>query len=217
MWKTFRESPVALSPEFIILAKTFYMFEFIEGRIIEKTPAYLVIQDGGTGFYVNISLFTYSGITDEGITRIYIHQVIREDANILYGFHSKQEREIFRHLISVSGIGANTARVILSSMNPDEVTQAIMEGNVSALQGIKGIGAKTAQRIIVDLKDKIAKGVDIDELFISERNTIREEALSALTALGFGKKQAEKVVGKLLTQEPGLTVEEVVKQALKLL
>lgn len=193
------------------------MFEFIEGRIIEKTPAYLVLQDGGTGYYINISLFTYSGIPIEGESRVYIHQVIREDANILYGFHTREEREIFRLLISVSGIGANTARMILSSLNPDEVTQAIMEGNVSALQGIKGIGAKTAQRIIVDLKDKIAKGVNIDELFISERNTIREEALSALTALGFGKKQAEKVVHKLLSKEPDLSVEEVVKQALKLL
>lgn len=193
------------------------MFEFIEGRIIEKTPAYLVLQDGGTGYYINISLFTYSGIPAEGESRVYIHQVIREDANILYGFHTREEREIFRLLISVSGIGANTARMILSSLNPDEVTQSIMEGNVSALQGIKGIGAKTAQRIIVDLKDKIAKGVNIDELFISERNTIREEALSALTALGFGKKQAEKVVNKLLGKEPDLSVEEVVKQALKLL
>jgi Holliday junction DNA helicase RuvA len=193
------------------------MFEFIEGRIVEKTPAFLILQDGGTGYYINISLFTYSGIAAEGVSRVYIHQVIREDANILYGFHTKQEREIFRFLISVSGIGANTARMILSSLSPDEVTQAIMEGNVSVLQGIKGIGGKTAQRIIVDLKDKIAKGVNIDELFLTERNTIREEALSALVALGFGKKQAEKVVGKLLSKEPGLTVEEVVKQALKLL
>ncbi len=193
------------------------MFEFIEGRIIEKTPAYLVLQEGGTGYYINISLFTYSGLAAEGVSRVYIHQVIREDANILYGFHTKQEREIFRLLISVSGIGANTARMILSSLNPEEVTQAIMQGNVSILQGIKGIGGKTAQRIIVDLKDKIAKGVNIDELFLTERNTIREEALSALIALGFGKKQAEKVVSNLLAKEPGLTVEYVVKQALKLL
>lgn len=193
------------------------MYEFIEGRVIEKTPAYLVLQEGGTGFYINISLFTYSSLPDEGNIRIYIHQVIREDANILFGFRSKEEREVFRQLISVSGIGANTARVILSSMTPDEVAQSIMEGNVAALQSIKGIGGKTAQRIIVDLKDKIAKGVNIDDLFLSERNTIQDEALSALVALGFAKKQAEKVVGKLLSQKSDLNVEDVVKQALKLL
>lgn len=193
------------------------MFEFIEGRIVEKTPAFLVLQEGGIGYFINISLFTFSGLPDEGTIRIYIHQVIREDAHILFGFRSKEEREIFRQLISVSGIGANTARVILSSMTPDEVAQSIMEGNVSALQSVKGIGGKTAQRIIVDLKDKIAKGVNIDDLFLTERNTIRDEALSALVALGFIKKQAEKVVGKLLSQQPEMGVEEVVKQALKLL
>jgi len=193
------------------------MFEFIEGRVIEKTPAFLVLQEGGIGYYVNISLFTFSGLPNEGNTKIYIHQVIREDAHILFGFHTKEEREIFRQLISVSGIGANTARVILSSMTPDEVAQSIMEGNVSALQAIKGIGGKTAQRIIVDLKDKIAKGVNIDDLFLSERNTIRDEALSALVALGFVKRQAEKVVVKLLSQQPEMEVEDVVKQALKLL
>ncbi len=193
------------------------MFEFIEGRIVEKTPANLVLQDGGVGYLINISLFTYSSLPDSGKVKIFIHQVIREDANILFGFGKREEREIFRQLISVSGIGANTARVILSSMTPDEVASSIMEGNVSALQAIKGIGGKTAQRIIVDLKDKIGKGADIDELFISERNTIRDEALSALVALGFAKKQVEKVTGKLLTQQPDLSVEEVVKQALKLL
>lgn len=193
------------------------MFEFIEGKIVEKTPAHLVLQEGGVGYYINISLFTFTGLPNEGIIRIFIHQVIREDANILFGFRTKEEREIFRQLISVSGIGANTARVILSSMTPDEVARSIMEGNVSALQAIKGIGGKTAQRIIVDLKDKIAKGVNIDDLFLSERNTIRDEALSALVALGFVKKQAEKVVGKLLSQQPKMEVEDVVKQALKLL
>jgi len=193
------------------------MYEFIEGVIVEKTPAHLVLQDGGAGYFINISLYTYSGLPESGVVRVYIHQVIREDANILFGFLGRNERETFRHLISVSGIGANTARVILSSMTPDEVSQAITEGNVSALQSIKGIGGKTAQRIIVDLKDKIHKGGKIDDLFISERNTIREQSLSALVALGFAKKQVEKVIGKLLTEKPDLTVEDVVKQALKLL
>ncbi len=193
------------------------MYEFIEGVIVEKSPAHVVIQDGGIGYYINISLFTFPKLPASGITRIYIHQVVREDAQILFGFLTRDEREIFRHLISVSGIGANTARVILSSLSPGEVSQAILEGNVPLLQSIKGIGGKTAQRIIVDLKDKIHKGAKVDELFLSERNTIRDEALSALVALGFAKKQVEKVTGKLLSEQPDLTVEEVVKQALKLL
>ena len=194
-----------------------FMFEFIEGRIVEKTPAHIVLQDGGIGYFIQISLFTYSGLPESGNSRIYIHQVIREDAHILFGFFTREEREIFRQLISVSGIGSNTARVILSSMTPDDVIQSIMAGNVAALQSIKGIGGKTAQRIIVDLKDKVAKGAHIDELFLTERNTIRDEALSALVALGFVKKQAEKVVGNLLAKNQGMAVEEVVKQALKLL
>ena len=193
------------------------MFEFIEGTIAEKNPANLVLQDGGIGYLINISLYTYSSLPESGNVKIFIHQVIREDANILFGFGTRDEREIFRQLISVSGIGANTARLILSSLTPGEITHSILEGNVSALQAIKGIGGKTAQRIIVDLKDKVGKGANINELFISERNTIREEALSALVALGFVKKQAEKVVGRILTQQPDVSVEEVIKQALKLL
>ncbi len=193
------------------------MYEFIEGQIIEKTPANIILQDGGIAFYINISLHSYTSLPETGTCKIYIHQVIREDAHILFGFISKAERETFRHLISVSGIGANTARIILSSLSPNEVSHAILEGNVGLLQGIKGIGAKTAQRLIIDLKDKVAKGAKGDELFIPQRNTIREESLSALVALGFIKKHAEKTVGSLLSENPELTVEEVVKQALKLL
>lgn len=191
------------------------MFEFIEGCIIEKTPAYIILQAGNIGYYINISLNTYSGLPKEENVRIYIHQQIREDAHLLFGFINREEREIFRQLISVNGIGTNTARMMLSSLTPDEIAQAIQEANVSVLQGIKGIGGKTAQRVIVDLKDKIIKAGNIDELFVSERNTIREESLSALVALGFSKKQVEKVVGNLLVKEPGFNVEEVVKQALK--
>jgi len=193
------------------------MYEFIEGEIVEKTPAHLILLNNGIAYHINISLFTYSGLPEAGLVRIYIHQTIREDAHTLYGFITRDEREIFRQLISVSGIGANTARVILSSLSPDEISNAILEANVSILQGIKGIGGKTAQRIIVDLKDKIAKGSKIDEFMFSERNTIHEESLSALVALGFSKKQVEKVLGKMLSNEPNLTVEEVVKRALKLL
>lgn len=193
------------------------MFEFIEGNVVERTPAHVIVENNGLGYFINISLFSYSSLPAEGKVRVYIHQVIREDANILFGFVKQEEREVFRQLISVSGIGANTARVILSSLSPEEVIQSIQEGNVPVLQSIKGIGGKTAQRIIVDLKDKITKAGGIDDLFLSERNTIRDESLSALVALGFAKKQVEKVVGNLIRQQPELEVEEIVKQALKLL
>jgi Holliday junction DNA helicase RuvA len=141
--------------------------------------------------------------------------VVREDAQILYGFGGREEREIFRMLISVSGVGTNTARLILSSLSPQEISQAILAGNVSLLQGIKGIGAKSAQRIIIDLKDKLGKGAGIDELFFSQDNTSREEALSALVALGFQKKTIDKTVTRILSEQPELSVEEVVKAALK--
>ena len=193
------------------------MYEFIEGTIVEKTPAHLVIQAGGVGYFVNISVFTYSALQNLSEARIYLHQVVREDAHLLFGFMDREERNMFRLLISVSGIGPNTARIILSSVSSREVELFILEGNVKAFQDVKGIGLKTAQRIIVDLKDKVGKGVKPSDLFISERNTIQEESLSALVALGFAKKQAEKVLGTLLVKNPNCTVEEAVKQALKML
>jgi holliday junction DNA helicase RuvA len=193
------------------------MYDFIEGQLVEKSPTSIVIQEGGIGYFIHISLFTYSSLPEAGICRIYIHQVVREDALLLFGFSGREERETFRHLISVSGIGANTARMILSSLAADDLVKAIMEEDVHTLQGIKGIGTKTAQRIIIDLKDKLGKGAKTDGLFLAERNTIREEALSALVALGFVRKQAEKAVGTLLARNPQLSLEEVVKQALKLL
>ena len=193
------------------------MYDFIEGILVEKTPAFVVLNNNGIGYHIHISLFTFSSLPENGTIKLFIHNVVREDANILFGYATKREREIFRHLISVSGIGANTARIILSSLNPDEVVHAILQAEVSVLQSIKGIGGKTAQRIIVDLKDKIGKGVDAGELFSEERNTIRDESLSALVALGFPKKQVEKVIKNILSQNSELSVEEVVKQALKLL
>jgi len=193
------------------------MYEFIEGKIIEKTPAHLVLQAGGVGYFINISLFTYSSLQNLAEARIYLHQVVREDAHILFGFLDRDERSMFRLLISVTGIGPNTARIILSSVSSREVELLILEGNVKAFQDVKGIGLKTAQRIIVDLKDKVGKGGKPTDLFISERNTILEESLSALVALGFVKKQAEKVLGNLLVKNPNCTVEEAVKQALKML
>jgi Holliday junction DNA helicase RuvA len=191
------------------------MYEFIEGEYVEKSPAHLIIRSDHLGYYINISVFTYSQISNQTSGRIYLHYVVREDAQLFYGFSSREEREIFRSLISVSGVGANTARLILSSLTPEEVTQAILAGNVAVLQGIKGIGAKSAQRIIVDLKDRVGKGAGIDELFFAEGNTTREEALSALVALGFPKKTVDKILTRILSEQPELSVEEIVKAALK--
>ncbi len=191
------------------------MYEFIEGEFVEKSPAHLIIRTAHLAYFIHISVYTYSQLSQQPSGRVYLHFVVREDAQLLYGFSSREERELFRSLISVSGVGANTARLILSSLTPGEVSQAILTGNVSVLQGIKGIGAKSAQRIIVDLKDKIGKGAGIDDLIISQDNTTREEALSALVALGFQKKTVEKVLTRILSEQPELSVEEVVKAALK--
>jgi Holliday junction DNA helicase RuvA len=191
------------------------MYEFIEGEFVEKSPAHLIVRTPHLAYYIHISVFTYSQISDKPGGRIYLHFVVREDVQMFYGFSSREEREIFRSLISVSGVGTNTARLILSSLTPDEVAQAILAGNVTLLQGIKGIGTKSAQRIIVDLKDKIGKAAGIDELFISKDNTTRDESLSALVALGFPRKTVEKILTRILSEQPELSVEEVVKAALK--
>ena len=191
------------------------MYEFIEGEFVEKSPAHVVVSTGHLAFYIHISVSTFSTISNQQGGRIYLHFVVREDAQLLYGFSSRSEREMFRLLISVSGVGANTARLILSSLSSDEITHAILAGNVAVLQGIKGIGAKSAQRIIIDLKDKVGKGAGIDELFFSQDNTSRQEALSALVALGFPKKTVEKILTRILSEQPELSVEEVVKAALK--
>jgi Holliday junction DNA helicase RuvA len=193
------------------------MYEFIEGEIIEKSPAHLIIRANSVAYYIHISVYTYTRVNEDKTTRIFLHQVVREDAHLLYGFGSREERELFRALISVSGIGANTARLILSSLTPEEVTQSILAGNVASLQSIKGIGAKSAQRIIVDLKDKVGKGAEIDQLFSQSDNTGRDEALSALVALGFPKKVVEKSLNKILSDQEDLSVEEIVKAALKMM
>jgi Holliday junction DNA helicase RuvA len=192
------------------------MYEFIEGEIVEKSPAYIVIKAGAIAYILHISVNTYSAIGEANTMRFYLHHVQREDAQLLFGFAGKKEREIFRLLISVSGVGANTARLIVSSMSPAEIISAILSGNVVALQNVKGIGAKSAQRIIIDLRDKVGKVEGADELFSSEDNTVRDEALSALVALGFPRKTVEKGLSKAMTSED-LSVEEVVKAALKLM
>lgn len=194
------------------------MFEFIEGKLHDLTPAYAVLNVGGVGYLIQISVYSYSqlnALQSKENCNLFIHQVIREDANILFGFHSKKEREIFRLLISVSGVGANTARMMLSSMNPDEIQQSIADANVNALKNIKGIGLKTAQRIIVDLKDKIKLEGTGEENFLLKDNRIKDEALNALVTLGFPKSAVEKVLEKLLSSGTQHTIEDLVKQALK--
>ncbi len=193
------------------------MFEHLRGKIAESSPAHVVVDINGVGYFVNISLNTYSQLEGKSEIKIFIHENIREDAFNLYGFMDNVERTLFRQLISVSGIGSNTARMMLSSLAPDEIANAILTGNVNVLKGIKGIGAKTAQRVIVDLKDKLGKSSLDTKIFASVDNTIRDEALSALVMLGFTKNSAQKAVDKILTGRPDEKVESVIKQALKML
>ncbi len=192
------------------------MFEYIKGPVAELTPAYVVVDSAGIGYYVNISLQTYSGFEGKKEILVYLHQVVREDAHLLFGFASKDERELFRLLISVSGVGANTARVILSSMSAAEIQKSIQSADINALKQIKGIGLKTAQRIVVDLKDKVlGKDIGSAQLFANINNTTRYEALSALVMLGFNKSAAEKVLDLLLKEESNQSVEGLIKLALK--
>jgi len=193
------------------------MLEYINGKIAETGPAHLVLDINGMGYLINISLHSYSQLEGKTEAKLYIHEHIREDAYTLYGFADMAERELFRHLISVSGIGANTGRMMLSSMSPEEIRGYILTGNVNQLKGIKGIGAKTAQRIIVDLKDKLGKEPVDQKLFAPQDNTISDEALSALVMLGFAKNSAQKAIDKITSQSPDLKVEQVIKQALKML
>lgn len=191
------------------------MYEFIRGIFIERNPAHLVIEAGGVGYFVNISLNTYSKINNQKEGLLYLHQAIREDAHVLYGFADKSERDLFRNLISVNGVGASTAIMMLSSLSPDEIAAAVTTENVAVLKAVKGIGIKTAQRIIIDLKDKLGKLYETDQIFSLPNNTILNESLSALVMLGFVKRDAEKVVSKILQEQPQTTVEGVIKQALK--
>jgi Holliday junction DNA helicase RuvA len=193
------------------------MYEYIKGKITETGPAHVVVETNGIGWFLSISLNTFSQINNKTEVQLYVHENIREDAFALYGFADKTERDLFRHLISVSGIGANTARMMLSSLAPGEIHAAIVSENVNLLKGVKGIGLKTAQRVIVELKDKLGKE-PVDGKFLTNLdNTIREEALSALVMLGFVKSNSQKVIEKILTEEPDLKVESVIKRALKML
>jgi len=191
------------------------MIAHIQGKLVEKTPTEVVIDCGGIGYHINISLHTYSLLPQSDQIKLFTHLQVKEDAHTLFGFVEKSEREIFKMLLSVSGIGASIARTMLSSLEPKQIIQAIAVGDVVTIQSIKGIGAKTAQRAILDLKDKVLKLYDLDEVSISQSNTNKDEALSALEVLGFNKKLAEKVVDKIVNQDSDATVESIIKQALK--
>jgi Holliday junction DNA helicase RuvA len=194
------------------------MYEYFKGKLIEKTPTDVIIDCNGVAYIIQISLQTFSLIKDQEDIKLYVHLVVKEDSHSLFGFFDKKERAIFRQLISVSGVGSNTARVILSSMTTDEVFSAIYNDDAPTLQKVKGIGAKTAKRIILDLKDKIAKQENVAEIFTESHNTNKEEALSALVMLGFAKQAADKALQKIIkTQGLSLSVEELVRQALKIL
>jgi Holliday junction DNA helicase RuvA len=191
------------------------MITYIKGKLVEKNPTDVVIDCNGVGYLLNISLHTFSQIPDNENLKLYAHLQVKEDSHTLYGFSSLAEREIFRLLISVSGIGSSIARTMLSSLTPKQVREGIATSDVALIQSIKGIGAKTAQRVIIDLKDKILKIYDIDELSVSQSNTGKDEALSALEVLGFVKKQAERVVDKIIMSQPEANVETIIKLALK--
>lgn len=199
------------------------MIDYIKGTIAELTPTYVVIDAQGVGYGIHIALTTFSALDKQPEAKLYVHEVIREDAHLLFGFMNKGERALFLSLISVSGIGANTARMILSSYSAGEIRQIIATGNATQLSSIKGIGPKTAQRIIVELKDKILK-IEIDSSndlpqndYSPRTDSVREEAVAALTMLGFALTPSTKAVNQLLQQQPDATVEQVIKAALKLL
>ncbi|VAV85615.1 Holliday junction ATP-dependent DNA helicase RuvA [hydrothermal vent metagenome] len=191
------------------------MITHIQGRLIEKKPTDVVIDCNGVGYILNISLHTYSQIPDQEKLKLFTHLQVKEDSHTLFGFSSLSEREIFRLLISVSGIGTSIARTMLSSLTPKQVREGIAVGDVALIQSVKGIGLKTAQRVIIELKDKVLKIYDIDDGIAPNNNTNSDEALSALEVLGFSKKQSERVVNKIISNNQEASVEVIIKEALK--
>ena len=190
------------------------MITHIKGRLVEKSPTELVIDCNGIGYLVNISLNTFALLSDSEALSLYTHLQFKEDSHTLFGFFDKSERNLFRKLISVSGIGASTARTMLSSLNPQEIQRAILTENVSTIQSVKGIGLKTAQRVIIELKDKVNLADSTGEISISGLNQNREEALSALEVLGYSRKQTSKVVDELINNDPEISVEKIIKNSL---
>lgn len=196
------------------------MYDYISGKISELNPAFVVIDNNGLGYMINISLTTYNEVSKKSrdeIVKLYVYEAIREDAHVLFGFAGKHERELFTLLISVSGVGPNTARMILSSLSPSDLEQCIAGGNVSQLKSVKGIGGKTAQRILVDLKDKIKVASDTLLDSDSTPSAVFDEALAALVMLGFTQQMSQKALKKLLKDNPDITVEEAIKKALKMM
>ena len=191
------------------------MITHLKGKLVEKSPTNVVIEVNGIGYWINISLTTFSQIPDNENIKLYTHLQIKEDSHSLFGFYSKKEREIFRLLISVSGVGTSTARTMLSSLDPQQVVEAISSNNVSIVQSVKGIGSKTAQRLIIELRDKILKIYDLDETYVNSNNTTREEALSALEVLGINKKSSERLVDNIIKENQDISVEEIIKETLK--
>ena len=191
------------------------MITHLQGKLVEKTPTEVIIDCNGVGYHVNISLHTYSLLPNAEAIKLFTYLQIKEDSHTLFGFVEKSEREIFKMLLSVSGIGASIARTMLSSLDPKQIIHAIASSDVVTIQSIKGIGSKTAQRAILDLKDKMLKLYDLDEVSMSIGNTNKDEALSALEVLGFVRKVAEKVVEKIVKENPEATVETLIKHALK--
>ena len=190
------------------------MITQLKGRMIEKSPTEVVIDCKGVGYLVNISLNTFSKLTDSESISLFTHLQVKEDSHTLFGFFEKTERNLFRKLISVSGIGASTARTMLSSLSPKEIQSAIISGDVSTIQSVKGIGLKTAQRVIIDLKDKVGLISENDQFIGNISNTNQDEALSALEVLGYNRKQTSKVIEMLINNSPEITVEELIKGAL---
>ncbi len=193
------------------------MIAHIQGKLVEKTPTEVIIDCGGVGYHINISLHTYSLLPNSDHIKLFTYLQIKEDSHSLFGFVEKSEREIFKMLLSVSGIGASIARTMLSSLDPKQIIHAIASADVVTIQSIKGIGNKTAQRAILDLKDKVLKLYDLDEVSMTQSNTNREEALSALEVLGYIRKSSEKLVDKILKENPEATTENIIKLALKTL
>ena len=191
------------------------MITHIKGRLVEKSPTSVVIECNGIGYMINISLNTFSQIPDNENLKLFTHLQVKEDSHTLYGFFSTKERQIFRLLISVNGIGPSIARTMLSSISPDQIIDAISRENVSLIQSVKGIGSKTAQRVIIDLHDKILKVYELDEGFASSNNTNKEEALSALEVLGINKKSSERLVDQIVLDNPDVSVEDIIKSTLK--
>jgi len=187
----------------------------LKGKLVEKTPTYVIIECNGVGYKAHISLHTYSQIADSELIKLETLLLVKEDSQTLYGFFDKTEREIFRLLISVSGVGPSIARIMLSSMTPTQIQEAIVAGNVATIQSVKGLGAKTAQRLILDLKDKILKTFEMPKDLFIQNNTIKDEALSALEVLGYNRRQSEKTVQKLILEHADGSLEDIIKLALK--